>query len=418
MCVKEKIMRELSDQNAVVIREDFPSLRREWNGEALKYFDGPGGSQVPEQVITAVSDYYRASNSNIHGHFVTSRETDEILEQSRLAISDFLGAPGPETISLGANMTTLNYSLSHALVRDFAPGDEILITALDHEANRGPWLGLRERGIIVKEVPVTEEGILDYSAMAEMISPRTRLVAVGWASNALGTVNDIGFIRKVSRQAGALLLVDAVHYAPHFSIDVQAADIDFLLCSAYKFYGPHVGILYSRPGLLEQFEPDRLKTQDQAAPYRIETGTLNHAAIAGVTASVNYLSHFGSGESRRAKLVDGMSRISRYEHSLGLDLYQGLIENQKVKLFGPRMTEEPGGRTPTIAFRIEGVSPPEVCKKLGEEGFLLWDGDFYAARVIELMGLAGQGGVVRAGISLYTWKEEVDSLLGAIRKLS
>lgn len=418
MFLKEKNMRDISDQNIRVIREDFPSLRRTWNGKSLKYFDGPGGSQVPEPVITAVSDYYGTCNSNVHGLFATSRETDETLEQARLAMTDFLGAQGPETISLGANMTTLNYSLSHALVRDFRPGDEILITALDHEANRGPWLGLRERGIIVKEVPVTAEGELDYSAMEEMISSDTRLVAVGWASNALGTVNDIQFIRKVSRQAGALLLVDAVHYAPHFPIDVQEADIDFLLCSAYKFYGPHAGILYSRPGLLEQLEPDRLKTQDQAAPYRIETGTLNHAAIAGVTAAVNYLSGFGRGESRRAKLVDGLSRISRYEFSLGLSFYQGLAENQRVKLYGPRMPAEPGGRTPTIAFRIEGVTPAEACEEMGKEGFLLWDGDFYAARVIELLGLADRGGVIRAGISLYTKKEEVDSLLFAIRDLS
>ena len=411
-------MREISDQEISSIREDFPSLLRIWNGNRISYFDGPGGSQVPESVITAVADYYRTCNSNVHGLFVTSRETDNILEQARLAMADFLGAQGPETISLGANMTTLNYSLSHALVRSFKPGDEILITALDHEANRGPWLGLREQGIIVREVPVTAEGKLDYSLLEKMISSRTRLVAAGWASNALGTVNDIRFIRNVSRQAGALLLVDAVHYAPHFSIDVQQEDIDFLLCSAYKFYGPHVGILYSRPGLLDQLEPDRLKTQDQASPYRIETGTLNHAAIAGVTAAVDYLSSFGSGESRRARLLEGFSRISRYEFALGRRFFQGLAENPKVDIYGPPMPSEPGGRTPTIAFRIKALSPAEACEKLGEKGFLLWDGDFYAARVIELLGLADSGGVIRAGISLYTRKEEVEALLDAVRELS
>ena len=411
-------MREISDQEISSIREDFPSLRRTWNGKRISYFDGPGGSQVPESVITAVTDYYRTCNSNVHGLFVTSRETDNILEQARLAMADFLGARGPETISLGANMTTLNYSLSHALVRSFKPGDEVLITALDHEANRGPWLGLREQGIIVREVPVTAEGKLDYSILEKMISSRTRLVAAGWASNALGTVNDIRFIRKVSRQAGALLLVDAVHYAPHFSIDVKEEDIDFLLCSAYKFYGPHVGILYSRPGLLDQLEPDRLKTQNQVSPYRIETGTLNHAAIAGVTAAVNYLSRFGSGESRRTRLVEGFSRISRYEFALGQRFFQGLAENPKVDVYGPPMSSEPGGRTPTVAFRIEALSPAEACEKLGEKGFLLWDGDFYAARVIELLGLADSGGVIRVGISLYTRKEEVDALLDAVRDLS
>ncbi len=329
-----------------------------------------------------------------------------------------VGAPGPGAISLGANMTTLNYSLSHALGRSFSPGDEVLITALDHEANRGPWLGLQEKGIKVREVPVTPGGELDYAAMEKMISSRTRLVAVGWASNALGTVNNIRSIRKLSREAGALLLVDAVHYAPHFSIDVLEEDVDFLLCSAYKFYGPHVGILYSRPGLLEQLETDRLKTQDQAAPYRIETGTLNHAAIAGVTAAVNYLEQLGRGENRRARLVDAFSRISRYELDLGRRFFQGLSKNPKCRIYGPSMPDVPGGRTPTISFTIEGMTPSEASEQLGNKGFLVWDGDFYAARVIELLGLSGSGGVIRVGISLYTKKEEVEALLEAVRQLS
>lgn len=411
-------MRELTDQTINSIREDFPSLHRSLNGQALRYFDGPGGSQVPEEVIAAVSNYYRSCNANTHGLFVTSRNSDEILDQARLAMADFLGAQGPGTISLGANMTTLNFSLSHALGRSFIPGDEILITALDHEANRGPWLGLREKGILVREVPVNDGGELDYAVMEKMVSSRTRLVAVGWASNALGTVNDIRFIRKITRRVGAMLLVDAVHYAPHFSIDVQAEDVDFLLCSAYKFYGPHVGILYSRPGLLEQLETDRLKTQDQAAPYRIETGTLNHAAIAGVAAAVNYLEKLGGGENRRARLVDAFHGISRYEFALGRRFIQGLYEHPKIKVYGPPMPEGPGGRTPTISFRIEGVTPPEACEQLGNKGFLVWDGDFYAARVIELLGLSDSGGVIRVGISLYTKMEEVEDLLEAVRQLS
>ena len=411
-------MRELTELTVEAVRRDFPSLGREWKGKGLKFFDGPGGTQVPDQVISAVSEYYRKSNSNIHGMFVTSRETDEMLARARLAMKDFLNAPGPETISFGANMTTLNYSLSHALARKFESGDEILITALDHEANRGPWLGLRDLGMVVREVPVLESGVLDYTALEQMISPRTRLVAVGWASNALGTVNDIGLIRGLSRKVGALLLVDAVHYAPHFSIDVREEDLDFLLCSAYKFYGPHVGILYSRPGLLEELEPDRLKTQDQAAPYRIETGTLNHAAIAGVEAAVDYLSGFGRGESRRDRLVEAMNVISRYEHSIGRYLYAGLEADPRVDLFGPGMPESPGERAPTIAFRFKGVSPEDFCRKMGEDGYLLWDGDFYAARVIELLGLSGRGGVVRAGISLYSRKEEAAGLLDSLDRMS
>ena len=410
-------MKELSEQTVESCRGEFPSLQRKWKGKSLKYFDGPGGTQVPEQVITAVSEYYRTCNSNIHGMFSTSRETDAVLEKARLAMSDFLGASGPETISLGANMTTLNYSLSHALSREFSEGDEVLITALDHEANRGPWLGLAERGIVVREIPVTGPGILDYAALEEMMNSRTRLVAAGWASNALGTVNDIRLIREISRKAGAWLLVDAVHYAPHFPIDVRKEDVDFLLCSAYKFYGPHVGILYSRPGLLEQLEPDRLKTQDQAAPFRIETGTLNHAAIAGVAAAVDYLSEFGMGDNRRERIVDAMTRVARYEHSLGSRLYHGLEEVGGVDLYGCRMPDAAEGRTPTIAFTIKGRSPDEICEKLGDEGFLLWDGDFYAARIIELLGLAESGGVVRAGISLYSTRAEVDALLRRIGEL-
>jgi len=411
-------MRELTGLTVENVRRDFPSLQREWNGQELRYFDGPGGTQVPDQVISAVSGYYQTSNSNIHGMFITSRETDEILEGARLAMSDFLNAPGPETISLGANMTTLNYSLSHALARKFKKGDEILITALDHEANRGPWLSIQDSGMVVREVPVTGSGVLDYEALERMINSRTRLVAVGWASNALGTVNDIGLIRRLSREAGAWLLVDAVHYAPHFPIDVQKEDIDFLLCSAYKFYGPHVGILYSRPGLLDELEPDRLKTQDQSSPYRIETGTLNHAAIAGVEAAVNYLAEFGRGDGRKDRLADAMSRIGSYEHSVGSHLYRGLAACPKVSLFGPPMPDNPGARTPTMAFRLEGFSPEEVCRNLGEEGYLLWDGDFYAARIIELLGLSGRGGVVRAGVSLYTRKEEAAGLLDCLDRMN
>jgi len=411
-------MSELTEAQVDDIRRDFPSLQRQWEGKTLKFFDGPGGSQVPESVISAVSGYYRKSNSNSHGLFVTSRETDEVLAQARTAMTDFLGAPGPETISLGANMTTLNYSLSHALARKFSKGDEILITALDHEANRGPWLGLRECGFTVREIPLDAECRLDYEALEKMMSPRTRLVAVGWASNALGIVNDIARIRDLTRKAGSLMLVDAVHYAPHYAIDVAAADVDFLLCSAYKFYGPHVGILYSRPGLLDSLDPDRLKTQDQQAPFRIETGTLNHAAITGVTAAVEYLAEFGEGTSRREKLVSGMDRISKWEFSLGRKFFETLGRIPGIEIYGPDYPSEPGWRTPTVGFRHNRSEPAEICEYLGEKGFLLWDGDFYAARVIELLGLADRGGVVRAGMSLYTLEKEVDGLLAAVAELA
>src|ERR1700712_5581873 len=245
-------------------RRDFPSLSRSVQGVPLAFLDGPAGTQVPEPVIAAMADYYRTSNANSHGEFPTSRETDRLLEATRETVAAFLGAPGGREISFGQNMTTLNFSLSHALAREMAAGDEIVITQLDHEANRGPWLHLRERGGVIKEVALRPDGRLDAENSARQVTPRTRLVAVGLASNALGTVNDAALARRLSKEVGALLLLDAVHYAAHLPVDVVALDTDFLLCSAYKFYGPHVGILYARPGLLDRLQTDRLSVQEEA----------------------------------------------------------------------------------------------------------------------------------------------------------
>ncbi len=293
-------------------RSDFPSLRRQYRGQPLIYFDGPVGTQVPQQVIDAISHYYITSNSNTHGSFVTTRESDEMLQETRGAVASFLGAPAPHCISFGANITTLNFSLSHAIARSLKKGDEVVITQLDHEANRGPWLALEERGIVVREVLLRKDGTLDYEDMKSKISVKTRLLAIGLASNALGTVNNIQLARELTSKVGAWLMLDAVHYAPHFSIDVRALDVDFLICSAYKFYGPHVGILYCREGLLDNLVPDRLLTQDLQAPYRIETGTLNHAAIAGVKAAIEYLASVGSGPDMRSRIVSAMRTIGEH----------------------------------------------------------------------------------------------------------
>ncbi|HVS01925.1 MAG TPA: aminotransferase class V-fold PLP-dependent enzyme, partial [Thermoanaerobaculia bacterium] len=262
-------------------RRDFPALVRQVAGRPAAFLDGPAGTQVPQAVIDAVSGHYRRGVANSHGAFVTAGETDALLQAVRGKVAAFLGASSPAAVSFGANMTTLGFSLAHALGRELRPGDRIVVTELDHEANRGPWLGLRQRGVEVVEVRLGADGTLDREDFAAKVTAATRIVAVGLASNALGTVNDVALARRLASGAGAWLVIDAVHYAPHFPIDVAALDPDFLLCSAYKFYGPHVGLLYSRPGLLERLEPDRLRTQEQAAPYRVETGTLNHAAIAG-----------------------------------------------------------------------------------------------------------------------------------------
>ena len=396
-------------------RAEFPSLSRTLDGVPLAYFDGPGGSQVPRTVIDAVSRYYETCNANTHGAFVTSQESDGILEEARQASAAFLNASGPEAISFGANMTTLAFSLSRAFARRFQPGEEVLITQLDHEANRGPWLTLREQGLIVREVRMTEQGTLDYEDLDAKINEHTRLVAVGWASNAMGTVNDLSYIRQRSWEVGAWLLVDAVHYAPHFSIDMQAQGIDFLLCSAYKFYGPHVGILCSRANLLGQLDTDRLRTQESSAPHRIETGTLNHAAIAGVGAAVDFIAGLGDGPDRRSRLVSAMDRLQAHEGALAGGFHQALKRLAGVRVYGPDFSSD--RRAPTVSFRIAGRTPAEVAGHLARKGLMVWDGDFYAVRAVELLGLADKGGLVRVGMSLYSTAEEVERLVDGIGEL-
>ncbi len=407
------------DQSFVALRArraDFPSLTRLHRGYPLAFLDGPAGTQVPAQVIDAVSRYYTSSNANTHGQFVTTAETDQLLHDARGLLSAFVGAEGPDTISFGANMTTLNFSLSRAILRALKPGDEILITQLDHEANRGPWLMLEEHGIVVREIRVTPEASLDYDDFSSKMTERTRLVAMGWASNAFGTVNDIAFARRVTQEVGAWLLVDAVHYAPHFPIDVRAMGMDFLLCSAYKFYGPHVGILYARPGLLDQLQTDRLRTQDQNAPFRIETGTLNHAAIAGVKAAVEYLASLGNGSDLRSRVVTAMNLLADYEHGIASTLYDGLRRIDGVKVHGQTFASR--RRAPTIAMTIDGKRPTEICGRLAGKGICCWDGHFYAVRPMEVLGLLDHGGVTRVGISLYNNEEEISRLLDEVRTMA
>ena len=397
-------------------RNDFPSLSRKINGRHLAYLDGPGGSQVPQQVIDAISDYYKNRNANTHGFFITSMESDELLNNARRHAAEFLGAEDGDCISFGANMTSLNFSLSRAICRSLQKGDEIVITQLDHEANRGPWLNLRENGIVVREVTLNQDGTLDYEDFNSKINEKTRLVALGLASNALGTVNNVRLIRQLTYEVGAWLMVDAVHYAPHFPVDVKSMGVDFLICSAYKFYGPHVGILYSRPGLLEQFQTDRLRTQYPRAPYRIETGTLNHAAIAGVKSAIEYIASFGEGESLRAKIISGVEKIGAYEHHLAKKLYEGLKRINGVNIFG--MPFDIMQRAPTVSFTIDGVEPSKACRMLGEKGICVWDGNFYAVRAVEVLGLFESGGLIRAGISLYNTEDDINRLLEGVKALA
>ncbi|MEJ2543275.1 MAG: aminotransferase class V-fold PLP-dependent enzyme [Calditrichaceae bacterium] len=312
-------------------------------------------------------------------------------------------------------MTTLNYALSKALRRIFKQGDEIVITELDHEANRAPWLAMRNYGIVIKEVKLQKDGTLDYEDFKSKLTTKTKLVAMGMASNALGTVNDFKLVRQWTNDIGSYLLLDAVHYAPHFSIDVQAIDADFLLCSAYKFYGPHVGILYSKPGLLDQLPTDCLRTQEQNAPYKIETGTLNHAALAGVTAAIDYIAALSDDPDLRTRLVNSMRLIAGYEHTLAEKLYTGLKEIKDITIYGPPLAKNK--HTPTISFLIDGIKAADVCKYLAEQSICTWDGHYYAIRAIEVLKLLDLGGLTRVGMSLYNTADEVDRLLTALKDL-
>ena len=397
------------------LRSQFPSLARLHNNKPLIFIDGPAGTQVPDYVINAMSDYYKTSNSNTHGAFITTQETDSLMTTMRKTVADFLGAEGPETISVGQNMTTLNFSLARGIGRMLQPGDEILITQLDHEGNRGPWLSLREKGIVVREVKLLDNGLLDYEDFEKKINERTRLVAMGMSSNVIGTVNDFRLVRKLTYRYNAWLLLDAVHYAPHFSIDVQEIGCDFLLCSAYKFYGPHVGLLYSKIGLLDQIPTDRLRVAGQTAPDKIETGTLNHAAMAGVKACIEFVAQQGSGNTLRTKILDAYNAIGKHERPLAEKLYNGLKAIAGVKIIG-----QPFGstqRSPTISFVKEGMTALQVCQQLSEKNICAWDGHFYAIRAVEVMGLLEKGGVTRMGISAYNTAEEMDTVIEAVKGL-
>ena len=396
-------------------RRDFPSLARTVDGVPLAFLDGPAGTQVPEPVIAAMSDYYRTSNANTHGEFPTSRETDRLLQETRDTVAAFLGAPSGREISFGQNMTTLTYSLSYALARQMAPGDEIVITQLDHEANRGPWLNLQEKGIVIREAALRRDGRLDPEDLARQVTPKTRLVALGVASNALGTVTDATLARRLSREVGAWLLLDAVHYAAHLPLDVVALDADFLVCSAYKFYGPHVGILYARPGLLDRLPTDRLRVQDEEGPARIEMGTLNHAALIGVKAAVEYIASWGEGGSLRERIVSAMNGIAGWEHEVGAYCYDNVRRIPGVTVWGPDFS---GPRAPTISITLDGVPAIEAARALGRRGIQVWDGHFFAIRPVEALGLLERGGLLRTGIVMYNTREEVDRLLEGIEEIA
>jgi len=396
------------------IRAEFPALERRHNGHPVAYFDGPGGTQVPRRVADAVTDYLLHHNANTHWAYPTSIETDAMIAGARSGLADFLGAE-PEEIAFGANMTTLTFHLARALGRSCGPGDEVVITALDHQANVAPWQALaRERGITLRTVEVdTASGTLDHASLEAAFTSRTRLLAIGAASNALGTINDVAAAVTLAKAAGALTLVDAVHCVPHAPVDVRSLGCDFLVCSAYKFYGPHVGILFGRRELLERLDVPKLMPAPDTAPERMETGTLNHEGIAGTAAAVDFLASVAPGGSRSDALRASLHELHRRGGDLLAQLWAGLGAIPGVALYGP----PPGRpRTPTVAFTVAGLDADAVARALAERGVFVSSGDFYASTIVERLGLQ-EAGLVRAGCACYTTADEVDRLVAGVRAL-
>jgi cysteine desulfurase family protein (TIGR01976 family) len=433
------------------VRAQFPALAQTVNGHPAVFLDGPGGTQVPQRVIDAISDYLRRDNANTSGAYATSRRTDAMIADARAAMADFLNC-GADEIVFGPNMTTLTYAMSRAISRDLGPGDEILVTRLDHDANVSPWLALEEKGVTIRWAEIhAEDCTLDVEDLAAKLNSKTRLVAIGYASNAVGTINPVKEIVRLAHTFGALAYVDAVHYAPHGLIDVAALDCDFLVCSTYKFYGPHMGVLYGKREYLARLRPYKVRPLTDAVPLRWEWGTLNHECIAGITACVDYIADLGrrayvphglasldgqpracpelvegrlsphDPSTRRAAIIAAFESIHRHEHALMNRLIAGLSEIPQLKIYGITDPDCFGWRCPTLAVRVVNQTadqtPLALATKLGDRGFFTWDGNYYALNLTERLDVEKSGGFLRIGLVHYNTVEEVDQLLGALRKI-
>jgi len=405
------------------LRRRFPALAIEDRGRPVALFDGPGGTQVPETVIAAIGDYYRTSNANHGGPFLTSRRSDQIAHEAHQAMADMLGAADPSEIKFGANMTTLTFHVSRSIGATMRPGDEIVVTALDHEGNVGPWKAIAaDRGLIVRTVDIHAADVtLDLASLDAVLNERTKLVAVGWASNAVGTINPVAEIVRRAHAAGAWTYLDAVHAAPHLPLDVRAVGTDFLACSTYKFFGPHAGVLYGRREVLDALPAYKLRPAED----HFETGTGNFEGLAGVTAAVDYLADVGTTAggagkeaSRRERVLAGMRAIRAYELELYRHLADGLEAIPGLRLYGITDRARFDERTPTAALTLAGIAPRAVAEALADEGIAVWDGDFYATGLIERLGLAETGGVVRIGLTHYNTVAEVDRLVEALARVA
>jgi cysteine desulfurase family protein (TIGR01976 family) len=413
------------------LRAHFPALQEtDDQGRPFVFFDGPAGTQVPQAVIDAVAHHYANANSLAGGNFIVSQRCAVTVQQAREAMADFLNAPASNEIVFGPNMTTLTYNISRAIGRTLKPGDEIVVTWLDHYANVSSWMALEEQGIQVKQARFDVETFrLDLDHLTSLLTESTKIVAVGFASNAIGTINPISKIAAMAHNVGAKLYVDAVHYAPHGPIDVQALGCDMLVCSVYKFFGPHVGVLWGKGDFLETLPAYQVKPAKNSIPYKFETGMLNFEGLAGATAAINYLADIGRnyGEQftadttryndRRRSLKQGMLAISRYERELAVYLVEQLQTISGLTIYGITDPDEFGERCPTVSFTMSGHSPAELSAYLGEQNIFVWDGNNYALGVTEQLGNENSGGMVRVGLAHYNIKEDIDRLISALSAL-
>lgn len=405
------------------VRAQFPSLRQTVNGHPAAFLDAPAGTQVPQQVINVVRDYFETSNANTCGAFATSRRTDAMIAGARAAMADFFNCD-PAEVFFGPNMTTLTFALARGIGRDLSPGDEIVVTTLDHDANVAPWRALEDRGVVVRQVDIREEDCtLDFDDLHSKINSHTKLVAVGYASNAVGTINPVEEIIRVTHDAGALAFIDAVHYAPHGSIDVRALDCDFLACSPYKFFGPHMGCIYGKRDLLMRFRPYKVRPAPEALPDRWETGTQIHEGLAGVTAAIDYMAQVGRHvdpdvADRRNALISAHNAMRDYEMSLAARMIRGLLDIPGLRFYGISDLARFNQRVPTVGVRLARHTPLQCAKFLGDRGIFTWDGNYYALNLTERLGVEKTGGLLRIGLVHYNTIDEVDRLIAALRELA
>ena len=405
------------------VRAQFPSLQSKVNGQPAAFLDGPAGTQVPTQVMHAIQNYLMSANANTGGAFLTSHRSDEIIAGTRAAMADFFHCDKDEVV-FGQNMTTITLGISRAIGRELKPGDEILLTTLDHDANFSPWKALEEKGVVIRQVDICEaDCTLDLEDLKRKLNEKTKLVAVGYASNAVGTINPVAEITKLAHAAGALVYIDAVHYAPHGLIDVKALDCDFLVCSPYKFFGPHMGTLYGKREHLQHFRPYKVRPCTEQVPERWESGTQVHELIAGIGAAVEYLAELGrrsdpSVKTRREALSSAYRATGTHETRLVWRLIDGLQAIAGVRIYGITDPQRAAERCSTISLRIGNLHPTTIATSLGERGIFTWDGNYYALNLTERLGVEPLGGMLRVGLVHYNTMEEVERLLSALREFA